>query len=72
MLEELETETNKIDSSHLTNLTNKEIQTLLAYAYWKDGCDDENFILSIWKKARKILSRGEMQDILHQQFGYNL
>jgi hypothetical protein len=71
MLEELETEANKIDSSRLTLLTTQELQTLLAYAYWKDGCDDKEFLTMI-KDNTEGSSSQEMTNILHQQFGYSL
>ena len=55
----------------LTSLTDAQLRALLAYLYWDDGSDDEEFILSVWK-SDNAWTRDRVIETLVQVFGYLL
>ena len=55
----------------INNLTIDQLRALLAYLYWDDGSDDEEFILSVWK-SDNAWTRDRVIETLVQVFGYLL
>jgi len=52
-------------------LSNNQLRALLAYLYWDDGANDENFILSVWK-TDNTWTRDRVIETLIEVFGYTL
>lgn len=55
----------------LTSLTDAQLRALLAYLYWDDGSDDDEFILSVWK-TDQAWTRSRVIETLVEVFGYSL
>lgn len=53
----------------LTSLTDAQLRALLAYKYWDDGADDDEFILSVWK-TDNAWTRDRVIETLVEVFGF--
>jgi hypothetical protein len=53
----------------INDLTYEQLRALLAYKYWDDGADDEEFILSVWK-SDPAWTRDRVIETLVDVFGY--
>ena len=53
----------------LNSLTDDQLRALLAYEYWDDGADDDEFILSVWK-TDNAWTRDRVIETLVEVFGF--
>lgn len=75
-LDKLESEAQAVEQllsggGSLTSLTDAQLRALLAYKYWDDGADDDEFILSVWK-TDQAWTRSRVIETLVEVFGYSL
>ena len=53
----------------INDLTIAQVRALLAYKYWDDGADDEQFVLSVWK-TDNAWTRDRVIETLVEVFGF--